>query len=333
MRSATNHSTLLVGDIGGTHARLALYDERGKTRLAEVVRPSKEHTSFEEIAVAFLAESGAPLPKIAVLGVAGPIVRGVAKITNLSWRIDERRLAKKLAIPRVVLLNDLVAAAHGCLRLRAAQIIPLTSRAPSPKRANIGVIAAGTGLGEARLIWTGDRHLALATEGGHCDFAPQTPLEIELWHFLSNRFPDHVSYERVLCGDGLGALFDFFSLRSPRAPRAIERRLAEGDRNAVIAELGLSRQHRPATKAVDMFAAIYGAEAGNLALRELALGGIYVAGGIGRRLVPARRDIFMDHFQRKGRFLPMLTGIPVAVVDDTQVGVHGALAVARDLAR
>lgn len=328
-----SHGSLLVGDVGGTRARLALYDETGKRRLAEVVRPSKEHASFDEIALAFLAESGAPPPKVAVLGVAGPVVRGAAAITNLSWRIDERRLSKKLGVPRVVLLNDLVAAAHGCLHLRGAQVIALTERAPSPKKANVGVIAAGTGLGEARLIWTGERHLALATEGGHGDFAPRSPLEIELWHFLSNRFPDHVSYERILSGDGLGALFDFFRLRSPRAPKAIERRLAAGDRNAVISELGVTRQYRPAAKAVDLFAAIYGAEAGNLALRELALGGIYVVGGVGRQIVPARRDIFMDHFRRKGRFAGMLSKIPVGVVDDLQVGVHGALAVAADLAR
>jgi glucokinase len=333
MKRMTSQRTLLVGDVGGTHTRLALYDESGKRRLAEAVRPSREHSSFDEIALAFLAESNAPPPKIAVLGVAGPIVHGVAKITNLAWRIDEKRLAKTLAIPRAVLLNDLVAAAHGCLHLRPSQLIALTERLPSVKRSNVGVIAAGTGLGEARLIWTGDRHLALATEGGHCDFAPQTPLEIELWHFLSNRFPDHVSYERVLCGDGLGALFDFFNLRQARTPRAIDRRLAEGDRNAVISELGLARQYRPAAKAVDMFAAIYGAEAGNLALRELALGGIYVAGNMGRHILPARRDLFMANFQRKGRFLPMLSNIPVAVVDDTQIGVQGAVAVARELTR
>lgn len=323
--------SLLVGDIGGTNTRLALYNGAGTRALAEAVFPSREHQSFEEIALAFLARTRAPHPGVAVLGIAGPIKDRIATVTNLPWRLAEAELAKRLKIPRVLLVNDLVVSARGCLTLPADAMIALTPKLPRPKGSHVAVIAAGTGLGEARLIWTGERHLALATEGGHCDFAPRTPLQVELWQFLTARHPDHVSYERVLSGAGLGALFDFFVSRGGRMTRAVERRLAQGDRNAAITELGLSRSFRPAARAVDLFAEIYGAQAGNLALRELSLGGVYVAGNIARHIVPARRELFMNGFVQKGRLAALLDEVPVAVVSDPLVGVRGALAIAKDI--
>ncbi len=322
-------ATLLVGDIGGTRTRLALYDRAGKTLLYEAVRPSREHASFEEIALAFLAESGAAPPEAAVLGVAGPVRDGTATVTNLPWRLEEKALARQLLVPRVVLKNDLVVAAEGCLHTPPASMVPITRERPQPHGHNVAVIAAGTGLGEARLVWDGEKHLALPTEGGHADFAPRSPLEMELWHFLYARFPEHVSYERVVSGAGIGALYEFFSSRARREPRAVARRLAEGDRNAAITELGLARAYRPAARAIDLFAEIYGAEAGNFALRELALGGVFVVGNIGRLVVPARREAFLDGFRRKGRFSSLMATIPVAVVTDPLVGVRGALAFAR----
>lgn len=323
--------SLLVGDIGGTNTRLALYNSGGTRALAEAVFPSREHQSFEEIALAFLARTRAPHPGAAVLGIAGPIKDRIATVTNLPWRLAEAELAKRLKIPRVLLVNDLVVSARGCLTLPPESIVSLSKKPPKPKGNHVAVIAAGTGLGEARLIWTGDRHLALATEGGHGDFAPRTPLQVELWQFLMTRHPDHVSYERVLSGAGLGALFDFFVSRGGRVPRAVERRLAQGDRNAAITELGLGRTFRPASRAVDLFAEIYGAEAGNLALRELSLGGVYVTGNIARHIVTARRDVFMNAFLQKGRFAGLLGDVPVAVVTDALVGVRGALAIAKEL--
>ena len=324
-------TSLLVGDIGGTNTRLALFDASGKKALSEAVFPSREHATFEEIALPFLSRSNAPHPAVAVLGVAGPIRDRVATVTNLPWRLAERDLEVRLRIPRALLVNDLVVNARGCLHLPAGSIAPLTPSPPKLKGQNLGVIAAGTGLGEARLVWDGARHLALPTEAGHCDFAPRTPLQIELWHFLAGRHPDHVSYERILSGSGIGALYDFFASRAARVPRLVERRLAQGDRNAAITELGLARAFRPAARAVDMFAEIYGAEAGNVALRELALGGVFVVGNIARHIVTARREIFMTAFVQKGRFAGLLSDVPVAVVTDPLVGVRGALAIAREL--
>jgi glucokinase len=323
--------TILVGDIGGTRTRLALFDVGGKRMLHEAVLPSREHASLEDIALPFLKSSRATVPEVAVLGIAGPIRDRVATVTNLPWRLEERALSKHLGIPRVLFINDLVAGARGCLHAPPSSVIVLTPKKPAPKGHNVAVIAAGTGLGQARHIWDGERHLTLASEGGHADFAPITPLQIELWHFLASRFPEHVSYERILSGNGLGALYDFFASRAGREPRSVTKRLAQDDRNAAISELGLNRQHRPAALAVDLFAAIYGAEAGNLALRELAVGGVFITGNIGRTIIPARRDIFLDAFRKKGRFTAFMTEIPVAVVTDPLIGVKGALAIAKDL--
>ncbi len=328
---AAGGTGILVGDVGGTRTRLALYGRSTAAPRAEAVYSSRDHAGLEEIVDAFLASSKAKRPAVAVIGIAGPVRGGVAVVTNLPWRLDERALARHLGIPQVVLLNDLAVAARGCLELPDDAQIPLTASRPAKRGDHLAVIAAGTGLGEAFLVWAGDRHVAVPTEGGHGDFAPQSPIEIELWHFLQKRYPDHVSYERIVSGDGLGALYDFFLSRGPREPRTVTRRLCDGDRNAAIAELGLTRAFRPATLAVDLFASIYGAEAGNMALRQLAIGGVFVAGNIAQRIVPDRRAIFLAAFRRKGRFSALLGEIPIAVVTDPMVGVLGAIAVARDL--
>ncbi|MRG93377.1 hypothetical protein GF068_15865 [Polyangium spumosum] len=323
--------SILVGDIGGTRTRLSLYDGRGKRLLLEAVLPSREHATFEEIARSFLGSADHPPPKVAVLGVAGPIRNRAATVTNLPWKLDEVKLARSLSLGRVVLVNDLAVAARGCLHLPADVVVPLGEARPTSKGRSVAVIAAGTGLGEAHLVWDGSRHLVLPTEGGHVDFAARDALEVELFQFLSKRFPDHVSYERVLSGDGLGALYDFFVARGGRETKATERRLSEGDRNATIAELGLSGASRAAAKAVDLFASIYGAEAGNLALKQLALGGVFVVGNIARHIVLGRRKQFLDGFRKKGRFAALMAEIPIAVVTDPLVGVRGALAMAKDL--
>ena len=323
---------LLVGDVGGTNSRLALYAPRGKKAVAEKSFLSREHPSLEAIVDRFLLEAERPALGVAVFGVAGPVHKGVATITNLHWRIEEKSLQRRLGARRVLLTNDLAVIARGCVEVSQRDRVLLTSKAPEKKGSNLAVIAAGTGLGEARLVWIGDRHVVLPTEGGHTDFAARTPLEVELWSFLRTRYPDHVSYERVLSGAGLGAIYDFFVARSGPEPESVARRLAEGDRNKEIAELGLSGAYPPAAHAVDLFVTIYGAEAGNLVLGELAMGGLFVAGNIARTLVPARRELFMEGFLRKGRFAAKLADVPVAVITDSMVGLRGAHALARELA-
>jgi glucokinase len=331
-KTSSTGPTFLVGDIGGTRTRLAIYGATGRAPLSEAIFPSQEHATFDEIAERFLAESSAQRPSSAVFGIAGPIQDRVATVTNLPWKLDERALARRLKIRKVVLVNDLVVGARGCLTVPQANVVTLTPERPAKKGQHLGVIAAGTGLGEARLLWLDGRYHALPTEGGHCDFAPRTPLEIELLQFLMGRFPDHVSYERVVCGAGLGTIYDFFASRAKREPAEIARRLAQEDRNAAIAELGLAGAWEPASQAVDLFATLYGAQAGNLVLREFAVGGVYVVGNIGRHIVPARRERFLEGFTSKGRFSRLLSNVPVAVVTDPLVGIRGALAIAHDVA-
>jgi glucokinase len=327
---AAARPTFLVGDVGGTHTRLAIFDATGRSPIFEAVLSSREHATFDDAIARFLDEAGGATPTVAAFAVAAPIVKGTAAFTNLAWRLDERALARKHGIKKVVLLNDLAASARGCLLAPPSSMIALTGSKPARRGQNLAVIAAGTGLGQARLIWTGTTHLALPTEGGHRDFAPRNPLEIELLQFLMGRYPDHVSYERVVSGMGLGNLYDFFAARGGAVPPAVAARLAGEDRNAAIAELGLAREHFPAERAVDLFASIYGAEAGNLALGELALGGVYVTGNIARHILPARREIFLSAFRAKGRFADLLSRIPVTVVIDPLVNRRGALAVARE---
>jgi glucokinase len=313
---------VLVGDIGGTHARLSLRGPSGRAVRTEVFE-SRDHASLEAIVQAFLAGMR-PKPKIsaAAFGVAGPVVKGRSVATNLPWVIDQRVLSRVLAIKRVTLLNDLVALALGALDVRAARLHPLTERTPKKRGgANIAVLAAGTGLGEAMLVWDGARFVPSATEGGHSDFAPRDDLQIELLRFLRERF-GHVSWERVLSGGGLGNVYDFFVRRkglveTPDIACAIADAV---DRNAAIADLGSRGKSEAASRAVRLFA---------LALKTLAVGGVYICGNIAARMVGVLGEGgFREAFVDKGRFRPLMETIPVAVVLDTDVGLSGAARVA-----
>jgi glucokinase len=318
---------LLAGDIGGTHARLRLYD--GAQRVVhEQVFSSKKTPSLGVILRGYLTSQKARVAA-AVLGIAGPVVGGVVRATNLPWTADEKRLARDLDIPRVRLVNDLAALAVGCTRVaRASKTTIAKGRAVAD--ANMAVIAAGTGLGEALLIWDGKRLIPTATEGGHADFGPTSDLEIHLLeHLLRRDRGGHVSNEDVLSGPGLGRMYDFFV--EHMGPRALARekatiapRLASGDRNATITELGLSRESPAATRALDLFASVYGAEAGNLVLRGLALGGLFVCGGIAARIVPAKKAVFLAAMRNKGRMSKLMAQVPVTLVEDKFVGLVGA---------
>jgi glucokinase len=320
---------LLVGDIGGTHARLSLLDPKGK-RVGHDVFESRKFPSLEAVTREFL---GKPMPRLtaAAFGIAGPVVNGRVVATNLPWVIDARVLSRRLGIRRVTLLNDLVALSLGAVSVTRRKLHVLGGAgAPKKNGANVAVIAAGTGLGEALLVWDGARLVATATEGGHSDLAPRDDVELDLLQFLRARF-GHVSWERVLSGDGLGNLYDFFRQvkdvpESPDNARAI---LAAGDRNAAIAQLGMIGQSEAASRAVDLFASMYGAEAGNLALKSLAIGGVFVCGNIAARMLPVLdRGGFHRAFIDKGRFTSLLERVPVAVVLDGDVGLAGAARVA-----
>jgi glucokinase len=316
---------ILVGDIGGTHARFALCRAGDDTPVRHASLDSPKFGSLLDAVRAFLGDAP-PSIHTATLGVAGPVVDNKCTATNLPWIVDGDALGSALGIERVTLLNDLVALSMGALRAPREKLRILQGDAPAREGANVAVLAAGTGLGEAALVWSGEKHVPLATEGGHTDFAPRDELEMELLRFLRARH-GRVSYERVLSGRGLGALYDFFrevkSIVEPEAVTAAIRGAA--DRNAEIAARGLARESDACVRAIDLFASIYGAEAGNLALKTFATGGVFVGGGIAASMIGVLESgAFIKSFCDKGRFSSLLKTIPVAVVLDSSIGLAGS---------
>jgi glucokinase len=296
------------------------------------VYESRTFPSLEAVLRTFLGKRP-PRVMAAAFGVAGPVVKGRCIATNLPWVIDARTISRKLGIRRVTLVNDLVALALGALGVPKSRLhVVGDAGTPKKKGANVAVIAAGTGLGEAMLVWDddGQRFVPCATEGGHTDFAPADELEWELLAFLRARY-GHVSWERVVSGMGLGNLYDFFRMAKGVEEHTATVQALESapDRNAAIAEFGQAGTSEAASRALDLFARIYGAEAGNLALKTMSVGGVYVCGNIAAKLLPViEKGIFRAAFEDKGRFEPMMERIPVAVVLDSDIGLAGAKRVA-----
>ncbi len=352
---------ILAGDIGGTKTNLALYE--WNTERVEPVREesfhSADYASLEEILAEFLSpptpptpideleageeeqvdEEDAPKPSeplridAACFGVAGPVIENRSHTTNLPWVIDGHSIAKQFDIPYVRLLNDLEATAHGILLLRPDEVEVLNAGTPPARRQALALIAAGTGLGEAILFWDGIRYRPMPSEGGHADFAPNTDNEIELLRHVRGSYL-HVSYERLLSGPGLLAIYEYLRDSKKNEPTWLAEKIKVEDPAAVIAEAGLKGQAEIAKQALDLFTSIYGAEAGNLALKALALDGVYVAGGIAPKLLPKLKDgTFMKGFTNKGRYKRFMSAIPVKVVKNDKTGLFGAASVAARLAK
>jgi glucokinase len=324
--------TLLAGDVGGTKTVLALVEPRAGvlTVVRQGTLHSNEFPTFEAAVARFL-DDGPQVPiDAACFGVAGPVMGGHVKTTNLPWDMDEVRLAAAIPAGHVRLLNDLVAMGEGMLALLPASF--QTIQTGEPRGGTRALIAAGTGLGEAVLYWDGKRHIVVSSEGGHVDFAPRTDLEADLLRFLRNEF-GHVSYERVVSGPGLFNVYRFLRSRDGTSePAWIRDRLAKGDPSAVISEAGLLGEHALCVQALDMFVSIYGAEAGNLALKSLAVSGVVIGGGIGpkiRQKLASR--IFREAFCDKGRFSGLMASIPVRLALEPNAPLLGAARVAASL--
>lgn len=317
--------TILAGDIGGTKTILALFSEEGKglRPLREETFPSGDYPDFGEALKEFLKE-GKPALRCAAFGVAGPVLNGRCETTNLPWVVDAAKIARRFSIPSVTLLNDLEAAAYGTLTLTERDFLVL-NRAPSETApGNRAIIAAGTGLGEGILFWDGSAYRPSASEGGHADFAPRDPLQVALLEFLWKKYPA-VSYERILSGPGLLNVYHFLKEAGGEEPPWLSRRLAEEDPAAVVSEVALSGKADLCVKALDLFVSVYGAEAGNLALKALATGGVDIGGGIAPKIREKLRDgTFMKAFIDKGRFAPLMSRIPVRVILNEKTGLLGA---------
>jgi glucokinase len=316
---------ILAGDIGGTNARLAYFQsQNGHLRLmTERVFPSREHRELAEIVTKFLQESGTR-PDAACFGIAGPVRNGRVETSNLPWVIEQSQLAEDIRVPSTLLINDLEASAWGIGELAAGDLVPL-NRVNGSAVGNQAVIAPGTGLGEAGLFWDGRQHHIFACEGGHTDFGPQGDLQIELVRFLTERF-GHVSYERILSGPGLVNVYEFLRDKGCGKESAeFAAALRKGDAAATISRAALAGTDKLAEQALDLFMAVYGQEAANLALKVMATGGLFLAGGISPKiLAKLSGPIFMQAFVEKGRLRPLVESIPVQVITNDKAGLLGA---------
>ena len=316
---------ILAGDIGGTKTRLALFAP-GPGRsdpVSERTYSSQEYPGLEVIAREFVRATGAAIES-ACFGVAGPVKEGRSSTTNLAWVVDARNLARDLRLPRVALLNDLEASAFGLEALRTDEVVVLQEGIPGAA-GNQALIAAGTGLGEAALYWDGRRHRVFATEGGHAGFAPADETQIELLRYLVRRF-EPVSWERVLSGPGLVNIYSF--LRDSgrgEEPSWLADEISAGEPAAVISAAALSGRSALCSEALDLFVALYGAESGNLALKVMATGGVFIGGGIAPKILARLRGPgFVRAFVAKGRMRPLLEAMPVRVILNDRLALLGA---------
>ncbi len=319
---------LLAGDIGGTKTHLGVFSAADpRAPVAEATFPSAEYPGLEAIVREFLSRVQQPVER-ACFGVAGPVVDGQATITNLPWVIAEKQLQEELSIPSVRLLNDLVALAYAVPYLEPHDLDTLNAGQPVAGGA-MAIVAPGTGLGEGYLVWDGMRYRACASEGGHTDFAPTTPEELGLLHYLLERH-DHVSYEQVCSGRGLPHIYAYLrdSGRADEPEWLAAQVAAAEDPTPIIVSTALNRTEGCGIcmATLDTFVSILGAEAGNLALKVLATGGVYLGGGIPPRIRPALRQAdFMEAFRRKGRMSELLANMPVHVILQPEATLLGAV--------
>jgi glucokinase len=326
LKLVADNKLILAGDIGGTKTNLALFSRDGEKLQPRLKKTfsSKQYPGLEPVVEEFLAGNKFSIGRTA-FGVAGPVVDGKVKTPNLPWVIDTAKIAQLFEVGSVALLNDLEAGAYGIFTLEPDELVTL-NEGVSGRRGNRVLIAAGTGLGEAILYDDGHHYHPMASEGGHGDFAPRDETEIDLLRYLIKKF-GHVSYERVVSGPGIANIYAF--LRDSRRidePGWLKEKLAAAeDASAAISQEGLAGNSAICVQTLDLFVSIYGAEAGNLALRGKAIGGAYIGGGIAPKLLVKIKDgTFMSAFLDKGRYRKLLSSIPVRVILNDQAALQGA---------
>lgn len=318
----------LSGDIGGTKTRLAVVEVNGRQVqiVHEVSYASRDYASFEVLLDDFLSGTNRPLsPGInhAAFGIAGPVHGREVQTTNLSWRIDADALQHRFGFTHCTLLNDLEATAYGLPALGEKDLVTLQSGAPNAS-GNAAVIAAGTGLGEAGLFWDGQHHRPFATEGGHASFSPGDEMDMALLRHLQRQH-QHVSWERVVSGMGLLSMHEFLCLHHRvAAPQWLADEMRNGDAAAAIANAALSGRDEICTETLKWFVRLYGAEAGNLALKVMSRGGVYLGGGIAPKILPLLQNgAFLDAFLDKGRMRQLLEAMPVKVILNDRAALFG----------
>ncbi len=316
---------ILAGDVGGTNSRLALFSGTPSRPVAEAVEifPSATHSTFRDIVRQFRATHD-QLINAACFGVAGPVRHGTALLPNLPWpAISAAELAHDLGVP-VRLANDLEVNAYGIAALTPDDLFPLNAGDPHAS-GNRVLISAGTGLGEAGLLFIDGAHQPWACEGGHCDFAPRDETQIALLEYLLKQY-DHVSFERILSGPGLFNIYKFLrDTGRAEEPKWLADRLYSGDPSAIISELAMKDESPLCWQALDLFTAVYGAEAGNLALKGMAAGGVYLGGGIAPKILKKLvSNVFIEAFVEKGRSADLMRSMPIHVILNDKTALLGA---------
>jgi glucokinase len=327
---------ILAGDVGGTKVDLVLckFDNGQLLTVHDHKYHARDFPGLVQVVEAFLEECkqtlGLPVDVLAAcFGVPGPVRHGRLKLTNLPWVLDSNQLSVDLKIEHVFLINDLEANGYGIPELTPDQILVLSKGDPAAE-GNRGLIAAGTGLGEAVLVWNGHSHLPMASEGGHSDFAARNEEEIGLLRYLQKIVGGRVSSERVISGLGLANVYAYCrDVKGLEEPQWLKDRMREEDPNAVIGELGESGASELCVETLNIFVSAYGAEAGNLALKILSVGGMYVGGGIAPKLLKKMQDgTFMKAFTDKGRLSDLLVQTPVRLILESRAALMGAAAYA-----
>jgi glucokinase len=322
---------IVAGDVGGTKVHLALYGfEQGKlVHVRDERYPAHEFSGLEDIIRRFMAESGKPEVTAACFGVPGPVRGGRLRLTNLPWEIDSRELELNLKIAHVFLINDLEANGYGIPELGADQLATLNVGDPSAV-GNRAVVSAGTGLGEGILVWNGKTHIPMPSEGGHTDFGARNPLEAELLVYLMKKLNGRVSYERVISGPGIFNIYTFLrDEKKMEEPKWLADRMKTEDPNAVIGEAGENGTNELCAKTLEMFVSSYGAEAGNMVLKAMSIGGMYLGGGIAPKILKTMQNgHFLKAFTDKGRLSELCIHTPVHVILESRAALLGAAAYA-----
>lgn len=322
---------ILAGDVGGTKVDLALYGfENGRLALVREQRfAAHGYSGLEVIAEKFLSDFGHPEITAACFGVPGPVRHGRLKLTNLPWVLDCEEISRGLKIEHLFLINDLEANGYGIGELHSGQIHVL-SEGDASAVGNRGLVSAGTGLGQAILVWNGKMHIPMASEGGHCDYAPRNELEIDLLRYLQRELKGRVSFERVVSGIGLKNIYSFLrDEKGMEEPAWLKERMQHEDPNAVIGDVGENGSSELCAKALEIFVSAYGAEAGNLALKVLSVGGLYLGGGIAPKILKTMKGgAFMKAFVDKGRLSDLLIHMPVRIILESRAALMGAAAYA-----
>lgn len=317
---------ILAGDVGGTKTNLGLFTFEAGRLVAKHIKsfPSAAYAGLEPLVEEFLGSAAHDEVSVGSFGVPGPVIDGVVQVTNLPWLIDFDDLQARLGLKRLHLLNDLQATGYGIAALTADDLLVLNAGRPRTA-ANAGLLAAGTGLGQSVLFWDGSRRIPSPSEGGHGDFAPHNALEVELYQYLAKQL-GHVSWERVLSGPGLVNLYEFFRDTGRGSEQAsVAERMTTEDPAAVVSKAALAGTCGLCSQALDLFVSLYGSEAGNMALRAVALAGVYIGGGIAPKIrARLTKGKFMAAFLDKGRMRPLLEDVPVLVILNDKTALLGA---------